>query len=239
MTRTTAENSSRPVHAPLQDRSPDNPESDHTETKSAKAVHGTAGVPSKQDVWAALEAIQPGDYQILVTFAQLKLRLAHLETDLAKDIVQRSLLLPAVGTVRPGMGRHPRPDDVAGRAEFLNYLHGIISSLVDGERNLVERRYLHVNWVEEMSADLLDGRCSDAAGFTALAFADLLEEFDRRLVQQAKPHLRRPLTAWRGQRFDCEQIPLAGAHRRLRSDLQRLARKIFSDLSSLTSSANR
>jgi hypothetical protein len=75
----------------------------------------------------------------------LKLRTARLEVDLAENIVQRSLLLLSVGTNGHGKGRHPCPVDMDDGTEFLHYLHGMISSLVDSERNLVVRVPQHLS----------------------------------------------------------------------------------------------
>jgi hypothetical protein len=113
---------------------------------------------------------------------------------------------------------------------FLRYLKGVILSMVDTQRELLEHRFIHEPWGEECHHT---GPERDAASFSVyqdVAFRDLADRLYRELRLRAPARLHRMLNAWRRQQFDTDNIPLQGCHRRLRAELRALAVEVMNEM---------
>lgn len=187
--------------------------------------------PGKQAVWDALAGLTSGDFRTLATFAARQLGRMGLPAGTAEDIVQQALLTLAVGAGNGSRGRHPQPGDLADHGAFLNYLRGILSSLIDSQRKLRENRFAHTRWEDgQMRLSLHPGFSTGHNVSAEVAFNDLTELLYTRLSRRVPAWLRPPLNAWREQHFQSEQIPLDGAHRQLRLELRLLAAQVLSEL---------
>jgi len=187
--------------------------------------------PSQRAVWDAFARLTQEDFGDLASFAGHQLRAVHLPDSLGEDLVQQAMVAVAVGARDRSQGRHPRPVDVAQHPQFLNYLRGIISSLVESHRSRLENHYPHSTWEEWMPDDAAgeEGKANTKVD-EEVAFHDLSDLFLRRLALRTPARLRQLLSAWEEQQFSSDNIPVVGRHRRLRAELRALAADVMREL---------
>lgn len=99
-----------------------------------------------------------------------------------------------IGARHRTQGRHPRWADLGVHTLFLKYLMGILRSMVDTHRNLLENGFDHIPLQEE----ILDGcsgiHCPNGPNVVEeVAFRDLAGILYQRLAQRIPPKLQEPL----------------------------------------------
>jgi hypothetical protein len=184
--------------------------------------------PEEGLVWIAINRLTLDDLRSLERFAGHQLAKVRLSLDSREDLVQKAIVRVLAGT-NGRAGRHPRPDDLEAPSAFLRYLKGVISSLVDTKRDLAENRFIHEPWEEECPKSDRDSAAESYVD-QEVAFRDILDLFYHELSIRAPARLHRMLLAWKDQRFDSDNIPLQGCHRRLRAELRALAADVFREI---------
>ncbi len=183
---------------------------------------------TKERVWHALNQLTRQDLLGLAKFAQNRLRQAGLVGTSSEDLVQRALHRVIAGATGRG-GRHPRLIDLAESAAFLNYLRGVIRSLVDTQRDLQENQFAHQTWED----DLAGGQTAEMTIGTInreLEFRDLVAVLHSRLKDRVPTRLHKILRDWKAQQFDSDTIPLGGQHRRFRAELRTFAATVLNEI---------
>ena len=150
--------------------------------------------PSQRAVCDALGRLTQRDLADLANFARHQLQAVNLPECFGEDIVQQSILAIAIGARERSQGRHPRPVDVEQHPNFLNYLRGIITSLVESQLNRLENHFPHATWEEWMLDGVPGGEGkADSIVEEEVAFQVLSDFFLQRLTLQAPARLQQLL----------------------------------------------
>jgi hypothetical protein len=164
------------------------------------------------------------DLADLARYAGYRLARVRLDPSEGEDFRQDALLAVLHGAQSISSGRHPRPVDLQNRSAFLDYLKGVIGSLVEAERRRLAHRFSHEPFAESVGYQ--------PAAFYGhpieLEFNDLRIEFFKRLEQRVPGRLSRIVLTWKDQGNDL--IPLLGHHRRIRQQLKKLAAQVLRQL---------
>jgi hypothetical protein len=185
-------------------------------------------LPSKDQVWASIGALNRSDIQQLGAYARYVLRTVGISPELGDDIVQSAALTVCVGASMTAKGRHPRITDLENRVVFLRYMRGVVRSLVNTQRELREHRYSHIHWDE----DLQNAVVASSSLLDDVVFRDLTAIFAKRLSTRVPQRLQSVVAAWSEEKFDCDNIPVRGLHRRLRAEVRSTAILVFCELQS-------
>lgn len=132
------------------------------------------------------------DIHNLRCFAEGRLLHLGLSAGLAEDAVGKALTSVISGTEAGRGGRKPRPEDVANKAAFLNYLRGVISSAV--EAGTRRQRYTMVPLDPPGKGEA--ALASRPASETEVEVRDYAFELFSRLRTRAPSHLQPTLEAW-------------------------------------------
>jgi hypothetical protein len=172
------------------------------------------------------------DLADLAKFASFRLAKVGLIRLAGEDVVQDALLAVVRGAGAHSKGRHPRPVDVANSANFIDYLKGVIGSLVEAERRSRKHQCVHEPFEEGFMAGEHFAMQARPAGspLAELEFCDLRQQLFHRLEERVPHHLRGLVLVWREQWDFCDRIPLLGRHRRCRAELRQLAAQVLKEL---------
>jgi hypothetical protein len=177
-----------------------------------------------------MQVLTPKELSTLAGFASFRLARVALNPADGEDLLQDALLAVLRGLESSSEGRHPRKVDLASISTFMNYLRGIIASLVEAER----RRFEHDCVREEFDGNL---PASEPLALHAglwlesdLEFRDLRNELFGRLTERAPEGLLELVQAWQERWDDGDGIPLLGRHRRHRGALRKLAAEVWTEL---------
>jgi hypothetical protein len=167
----------------------------------------------------------------LASFASFRLTRVRLDPSAGEDLAQDALLAVLRGLESLSAGRHPRPIDLEDDSKFLDYLKGVIGSLVEAERRRWAHPFDHEPFDEHSHGDdPFPGRLGEGPQ-SELEFQDLRHAFFERLAQRTPDRLREMVLAWEKQGEDSDTIPLLGRHRRARKELRKLAVLVLKELS--------
>ena len=182
-----------------------------------------------------LEQLTRSDRASLVAYAQRRLSRVGLDPDLAEDMTQDAFQAILLGLETQVSGRHPRTMDVESRESFIDYLGGVVNSLVAYERGKRRYRFEHEPIglpkpdedddaqlrFEIQSADQVERE----AGWNDLQAA-FFARLKPRAFQQLQPILADWETEWRG----ASKIPVPIPQRRFRRTVRRLAKEVLEEL---------
>jgi len=157
-----------------------------------------------------------------------------LDPGLGEDIVQDAFEAVLQGLVTERGGRHPRGSDVEDPKAFINYLGGVINSLVSYER--AKRRYnfdhdsIDIPPIDDCEAQLtFDIQSPDCVEQEA-GWNDLQEVFFTLLQSRATPQIRPILHHWELEWRWSPQIPVPIPKRRFRRTIRCLAKEALREL---------
>lgn len=173
-----------------------------------------------------LQSLTQQEWTALAVFARCRLLRIGLNPSQAEDMVQDAVLAILKGARSASEGRHPRDADLAGRGTFLDYLRGVIASLVESAR----RNGWGGHFTDDFEEITRGTQSLPDEEVMRLEFRDLHRQFFTNLGGQSPPRLCGLIDAWREQGEDCDQIPLLGRHRRCRAELRKLARNVLKRL---------
>ena len=179
-----------------------------------------------------MQSITQQEWSALTVFARCRLLRIGLNPSEAEDMVQDAVLAVLKGTRSASEGRHPRDADLADQGTFLDYLRGVIASLVESARRNGWGGHIcdALGEISRGTQSLSDEE------MTRLEFRDLHRQLFTTLGGQAPRRLCGLIDAWRDQGEDCDKIPLLGQHRRCRAELRRMAGQVLKRLIELPSS---
>ena len=145
-------------------------------------------------------------------------------------MTQRALQLVLQGLETDQGGRRPRLVDLDNKPEFLNYLRGIISSLIYGmtrKSGFGAECMLHED-DEERAALMNDG----GASAQDAEWNDLRDQLFPRLRAQAPKRLLPTIDAWEAVFIHSDRIP-APKKRKYAWEIRNLAQKVLSEVDGL------
>lgn len=87
-----------------------------------------------------MQVLTPKELLVLAGFASFRLAKVGLNPTGAEHIAQDALLAVLRGLESSTVGRYPRPCDLTDQSAFMDYLRGVIGSLVEAERRGREGR---------------------------------------------------------------------------------------------------
>lgn len=182
-----------------------------------------------------LETISQSDLAGLVAYARRRLLRVGLDPNLAEDITQDAFHAILIGMRTTKAGRHPRAIDVANQGAFIDYLGGVINSLVSYEREKHLYQFDHEPIDIPVLADEDDGVArheirSAACVHTEAGWNDLRQVFFARLRPRAFPELQPILADWENEWGWSAQIPVPIAQRRIRRPVRDLAMDVLAEL---------
>jgi hypothetical protein len=170
----------------------------------------------------------------LVAYARRRLLRIGLDPTLSEDIVQDAFRAILIGLESAKAGRHPRGIDVQAQGAFVDYLGGVINSLVAYERE--KRRYrftfepmeLEPAWENEgqphnelRSAVNVEGE---------VGWRDLQHLFFSKLRPQVPSRVQHILADWEQEWQRSAQIPVPIPQRRFRKIIRHLAQEVLAEL---------
>lgn len=170
----------------------------------------------------------------LQKFAEGRLARLPMDSALAEDLVQRAFLSVIMG-LETNQGRKPNAHEVASPEAFLNYMKGVVTSLLDGMLRQREFHCFHLP-LEEEDNDLGKSDWGMELGAPEAVrsqahLADLKQQLFPRLRSQAHWTLWPTIDAWE-QCFEfSDRVPdVAGRHRKYVMEVRKLAAAIIEDL---------
>lgn len=165
------------------------------------------------------------DIHNLRCFAESRLLHLGLSAGLAEDVVGKALAAVVSGAETGRGGRKPRPEDVANKAAFLNYLRGVISSVA--EAGTRRQRYTTVPLdTPGKEKPALAGR---PAPETDVEVRDYAFELFSRLRTRAPSHLQPTLAEWEATFVWADRVPTIRS-RRHAYELRKLAREVVAEI---------
>jgi hypothetical protein len=190
----------------------------------------------RKTVWRCLDHLTRLDLAALRIFAEHRLARVGLDPNLGADIVQDALCAVLRGLNSAKVGRHPRPSDLEDKAAFVNYLRGVINSLVAVERRKDVHKFNHcqLDGQEPRLSD--DGRYprKEIEGPVCVEndvdWRDLQNVFFSELRKRACPRLEAIISDWETVWRWSNRIPVPIPKRRLRKDIRLLARDVLDEI---------
>lgn len=185
--------------------------------------------PLSPEVKAACETrlaeITDADAGALTEFAECRLVALGAPPSYGEDIMQRAFHAVLMGLETDQPGRRPRLSDVADKPSFLNYMRGVISSLVYA----LTRKSSFRQEVGEWDDNSLPPGETASTSTMALEMRDLRAELFPRLRARAPSRLLATIDAWEGEFLHSDRIPARG-HRKHVGEVKELARDVLSEL---------
>jgi hypothetical protein len=175
---------------------------------------------------ARLNELLQSDITNLTEFAERTLAGQGLNPAAGEDVTQRSLALILQGLESDQNGRVPRLMDTENKDAFLNYLRGVISSVIEAMGRKREFRIEHKQWRDEV--DLSDDRTNLTPAQIA-EWNDLRDQLFQRLRERAPRSLTGIVNAWEPVFVESDRIPAHG-HPRNVGKVKKLAKKIVTEL---------
>ena len=172
-----------------------------------------------------LNEITDADCASLEEFAECRLVPMRISPSYGQDVTQLAFQQVLQGLETDQGGRKPRLEDLFSKPAFLNYLRGVISSIIHGMTTKGGFRTAHKPWDDEMLTP-------DGGGVSPAMDAelnDLRDQLFRRLRAHAPRRWLRSIDEWESVFAYCDRIPSKG-HRKYAGEIKRQARKVISDL---------
>lgn len=182
--------------------------------------------PSSQELVALCEArlgeITADDSAALTQFAECRLVEVGVPSQYGEDIAQRAFQAVLRGLETDQGGRKPRLVDIQNKPAFMNYMRGIINSLVYAF--IQKRGFTAAGPGVDVPAD--PGTHSPAQ---QAELKDLSAQLFPRLRARAPQRLLRTIDAWESVFLESDRIPAPG-HRRYVREIRNLAQQVLSEL---------
>lgn len=181
-----------------------------------------------------MESLTPEDLASLAAYAHRRLQRIGMDGSLAEDIAQDALQAIMVGLYTPIDGRHPRPCDVASHGAFVEYLGGVVNSMVAYERSKRIHQFTHEPLVtdpghDEHKSHFAELR-SDESVVADVCWNDLQDVFFARIRPRAVFPIQPILIDWERVWQWSSQIPVPIPQRRFRRHVKRLAQEVLGEL---------
>ncbi|HWQ93099.1 MAG TPA: hypothetical protein VN673_15600 [Clostridia bacterium] len=177
-----------------------------------------------------LREFTAADSADLSEFAECRLIVNGISPTNGEDVSQRALQLVLQGLESDRGGRRPRLVDLTDKSAFLNYLRGIISSLVYGmTRKSGFGADCTLDEDHEEQADFVHDH---GAAAKALEWNDLRDQMFPRLRARAAVRLLPTIDAWEKVFTESDRIPAPVRREHVR-EVKDLARKVLTELDGL------
>jgi len=170
-------------------------------------------------------------------FAVHRLARVGLDSGFGPDLAQEALraVLAGLKTRVRGryQGRHPRPSDLQTQRTFLDYLKGVVNSLVATECRRRKRGFKLISLEagrQEDGEHYFIPLSTPARHDVDVAWEDFRREFFARLRLKAPPKLRCMIAAWQGVCPWSDRIPVPIPKRRLRKHIRELSKEVLCEL---------
>ena len=197
---------------------------------SRSAIGVSAGQPHRFESVLCelrLSRLSQANLAALTRFSAFRLCRVGLNALNAEDVVQDTLLAVLRGLESPKEGRHPRTADLASDEAFMDYLRGIIGSLVASQRDWCQHRFLHQPLEQDPEAcALIELRDP----YRDLEWGDLQKQLFIALDKTVPVRLRDLVSNWSQGWQECDRIPVSGRHRGCRAELRKTAAKLLMKL---------
>jgi hypothetical protein len=177
---------------------------------------------------ARLQELTGADIADLTEFAECRLVMHGAPPAMGEDVTQRAFQQVLQGLETDQGGRRPRLVDLTNKPAFLNYLRGVISSLV--------------NWMTSKSGfaagcalrdDDLAESCDDGGASAKDAeLNDLRDQLFPRLRARAPKRLLATLDAWEPVFTQSDRIPAPGQRSYVR-EVRDLAKEVLAEIGGL------
>ena len=143
------------------------------------------------------------DRTALLQFAECRLVELGIQSSYGEDLTQTAFEAVVVGMQTEDGGRRPRIQDVADKATFINYMRGVISSLLYALTQKREFRASRDLSIEYSMMPLVGNECPahDAE------ILDLRSELFSRMRARAPRRLLRTIDAWEPVFMHSDRIP--------------------------------
>ena len=175
---------------------------------------------------ARLGEITEADCADLTDFAERRLVAAGAPPSCGEDVTHRAFHAVLMGLETDQGGRKPRLVDINDKPAFLNYLRGIISSLVYAMTR--KRRHYHVKH-EKWDDNIAVPNAVAHSPAKEAALRDLGEQLFPRLRSQAPRRLLPTIAAWESVFLESDRIPARG-HRKYVREVRDLAKRVLTEL---------
>jgi hypothetical protein len=172
-----------------------------------------------------LAEITEADTNALTQFAECRLVAVGAPPSCGEDVTQRAFAALLMGLETDQGGRRPRLVDINDKPAFLNYMRGIISSLV---YSMTRTTWFRVEaQIAGRESDLPDLDQQTPAQHAELR--DLGEKLFPRLRARAPKRLLPTIEAWKAVFLESDRIPVQG-QRKYAHEIRILARKIVTEI---------
>lgn len=173
-----------------------------------------------------LGEITPADNAALTEFAECRLARVGISTSYGEDVTQRAFQAVLRGLETDQGGRKPRLVDINDKPAFLNYMRGVISSLVYAMTQKEGFRATHF----DENANTPNMPHQSPAKQAELS--DLGQQMFPLLRARAPRRLTRTIDAWEPVFAESDRIPARG-HRKYVGEVRKLAQEILRELGGL------
>jgi hypothetical protein len=174
---------------------------------------------------ARLSEIDEADNASLAEFAECRLVVLGVSPSYGQDITQRAFQQVLQGLETDQGGRRPCLENVIDKPTFMNYLRGVISSIIFGMTSKCGFRTEHRPWDDEL-ATRHDAGISPSK---QAEFNDLRDQLFRRLRAHAPKRWLPSIDAWETTVEYSDRIPTKG-HRKYGREIKHLAQEVLSEL---------
>jgi len=176
--------------------------------------------------------ITGADRRSLLHFAECRLMRMGIESSYGEDVTQRAFEVVMIGLRSKESGRKPRLQDVRNLPAFLNYMRGVISSLLYA---LTKNKEFQASQYLLISLTTLPANESSSPALQA-ELTDLRDEMFLRLRSRAPLRLRETIDAWEAVFIYSDRIPAPGSRKYIR-ELRMLAKEVLVELSAIRKSS--
>ena len=176
-----------------------------------------------------LGEITRADCADLTDFAECRLVAAGAPPACGEDVTQRAFHAVLIGLETDQGGRKPRLVDINDKPAFMNYMRGVISSLVYAMTRKRRIQVGHATWDDNIG--LPDAGPHSPANEAGLR--DLGAQLFPRLRSRAPRRLLPTIAAWESVFLESDRIPARG-HRKYVREVRDLAKKVLTELGDLT-----
>jgi len=177
---------------------------------------------------ARLGEITEADCASLTEFAECRLATVGAPPAWGEDVTQRAFQNILIGMETDQGGRKPRLMDLNDKPAFLNYMRGVISSLV---YSMTRKRRFHVG-NEQWDDNIASGEVRGASPANQVALRDFGEQLFPRLRSRAPRRLLPTIAAWEAVFLESDRIPARG-HRKYVREVRDLAQTVLEELGGL------
>ncbi len=177
-----------------------------------------------------LREFTAADSADLSEFAECRLIVNGISPTNGEDVTQRALQLVLQGLETDKGGRRPRLVDLTDKSAFLNYLRGVISSVVYG---MTRKSGFGADCTFDEDDEELNEFVHDSGtGARTLELNDLRDQLFPRLRARAPKRLLPTLEAWEPVFTQSDRIPARGQRSYVR-EIRALTKDVLSEIGGL------